>query len=413
VIHLFRAGRWYESLDSSPVRDGSGWRVCLAPEIILRDDARRRPERRATVPDRRAIVERAVELFRFGTVRIGGVGAQSAGAFEAAMREVAGLPAALTRRWGALLAGAVRALPDARPDAGPDGGLGAGLDAGPVAGLDGGPGRGPGAGTHPGLAADTLVWLPGNTFTCLEAVAEAALAGGTVWVRPSRREPVSAARFVAAMLAAGWPPERIGFYPTRTELLPVMARLTDRQIVYGGAGLVAAAPAGPGLTVRGPGRGCAVVPAGADPGATAEWLAGLIAADSGRFCRNVCTVGCLGDPAPVAAALGGQLDGIRLTPPDPRWPQASVPPAEAERAAAVVHRGLRSGDAVVTTRELIVNGDETFLAPTLVRVSWAPDHPLLGRELGFPFAGIVGVSPDQAAGLTQASRFVHALAVPS
>lgn len=378
MIQLFRAGRWYESLDSTPVCDGSGWRLCLAPEIILRDDARRRPERLA-VADRRAIVEHAVELFRFGTVQIGGIGAQPAGDFETAMRELAGLPVALTRRWGELLAGAVRALPDAGP---------------PV--------------------ADTLVWLPGNTFTCLEAVADAALAGGTVWVRPSRREPLSAARFVAALLAAGWPAERIGFYPTRTELLPVLARLTDRQLVYGGAGLVAAAPAGPGLTVRGPGRGCAVVAADADPAATARWLVELVAADSGRFCRNVRTVACLGDPAPVAAALGGLLDGIRLTPPDPRWPQASVRPAEAERAAAAVRRGLRPGDAVVTTRELVVNGSgETFLAPTLVRVSWAPDHPLLGRELVFPFAGIVGVSRERAAALAARSQFVHTAAVPS
>lgn len=370
MIQLFRIGRWYESLNSAPVCESSDLRVCLAPEIILRDDARRRPPCHA-VPESRAIVEHAVELFRFGTVRIGGIGAQSAEAFETSMREVAGLPAVLTRRWGALLADAVRALPDT------------------------------------GSKANTLVWLPSNTFTCLEAVAEAALAGGTVWVRPSRREPVSAARLVGALLAAGWPADRIGFYPTLTELLAVLVLLTDRQLVYGGAGLATHAPDSSEFTVRGPGCGCAVVLANADPAATADQLAELIAADSGRFCRNVCTVACLGDPAPLAATLGELLDGIRLTPPDPRWPQASCSPTEAARAAAVVRCGLRSGDAVVTTREVIVTGDETFLAPTLARVNWAPDHPLLGCELAFPFAGIVGVSTDQAARLTAASQFVY------
>src|SRR5207244_759100 len=104
---------------------------------------------------------------------------------------------------------------------------------------------------HPAI---TLVALPGNTFTCLESVCEAVLAGGAVWVRPSTREPLSALRLVSALLQAGWPGELLGFYPTAQGLLRSLVAVTDRQVVYGGAGVCAALRDIPTATLHGPMR---------------------------------------------------------------------------------------------------------------------------------------------------------------
>ena len=377
MIQLFRSGRWYESLDTEEVSGGP--RICLAPEIMLRDDARKAPTGvlRMDSAERRAILRRAITLFRDGAPDIGGLGPQDPTEFATALGEIAGLPAALVRRWCELLAADVEDLAETVPD-----------------------------------GASTLVWLPGNTFTCLVAVAEAVLRGATVVVRPSGREPLSAARFVAALLEAGWPAERICFYPTRTGALDTLIRATDRQIVYGGSAVAAAVSTVDNVDLRGPGRACAVVEPDADPDGTATWLVDLVAANSGRFCTNVCTVACLGDPAPLATRLGELLDGIELTPTDARWPVGWVGERVAERTADFVGRGMSAADHRLTRRELVVRaGGRTFLTPTLLRLPSAAGHPLAACELPFPFASLIAVDEPAARRLTQRSRFVYTTGV--
>lgn len=186
VLPLLRAGRWYRSMDTVPVPGGP--LLSLAPEILVRDDAARLRARRAatTVPSRARRLEllrEAVALFRHGRVPVESLGVQGPGEFEEAMRATAGLPPALVRRWSAMLGARLEELAEESADAHDTGGL-------------------------------TLVSLPANTFTCLEGVLEAALSGAAVWIRPSRREPLSSARLVGALLSAGWPPETLGYYPS-------------------------------------------------------------------------------------------------------------------------------------------------------------------------------------------------------
>jgi hypothetical protein len=332
------------------------------------------------------LLAEAVALFAYGTVELGPLGAQSAEGFRAAMRDVAGLPTALTDRWCALLSDAVAAL------------------------------------APPGAAVRrTLVMLPANTFTCLEAVCEAVLGGEEVWIRPSRREPVSALRFAAALLQSGWPGLALTFYPCGTDALAALLAATDRHIVFGGEEIstLLSDPRGPRhreLDLRGAGRGCALVPADADPHAAAAWLTPLIAADGGRFCKNVRTVLCAGDPGPVADALAGRLDAISLLTVDPRYPQASVAPALAQGYARFTVQHTRPGDQRVTTRELPHWRDEraTLLAPTLLRLAdpgppTAP-HPLLACELPFPFASICAADDVLSQAVASRSRFVYRMA---
>ncbi|HEU5474340.1 MAG TPA: aldehyde dehydrogenase family protein [Actinophytocola sp.] len=372
VLRCFRGGRWYESADTTAVV--GGLRVCLAPEIMLRGDARKAPAGplRMAGAARREILRRAVSSFRDGAPVVGGIGAQDPAGFAASLGEIVGLPESLVWRWCDLLAASIAELAEVAPD------------------------------RH-----STLVWLPGNTFTCLVAVAEAVLRGSVVVVRPSNREPLSSARFVAALLDAGWPADRIRFCPTETAMLDPLIRLTDRQIVYGGETVGAAVSDVSTVEFRGPGRACAIVAADTDPDHTAAWLAGLVAADSGRFCTNVCTIACLGDPAALTNRLGALLDGIELAA-DPRWPVGWVSERTADRTADFVAGRTTAADRRLTTRELVVHsGGRTFLAPTLLRLPSPAGHPLAGCELPFPFASVVAADEPAVQRLVARSRFVY------
>jgi hypothetical protein len=367
-------------MDTVPVPGAAP--LCLAPEIIIRDDAARlkrgagkgpggRPlPKGSAMPDRDRrldLLREAVDLFRFGRVPVEGLGVQDPGDFAASMGAVAGLPPALVRRWSDLLGARLSELaPEER------GGL-------------------------------TLVSLPANTFTCLEAVLEAALSGAAVWVRPSRREPLSSARLIGALLSVGWPAETLGYYPTAPRTLHALIQSSDHQIVYGGDDLAAElsrrAAGPPSLELRGPGRACVIVDEPPDP----EWLAGRIAQDAGRFCTSTCVVACLRGTEPLGRRVAEVLDGVSLDPPDPRWPQASWPEPDAERMAAFVMDRLTPGGRLLTERPLLSDG---FLAPALVEVD-DPGHPLAGVELPFPFAVIVATDRAGALGLAARSRFVH------
>ncbi|MEV0440242.1 hypothetical protein AB0I84_28395 [Streptomyces spectabilis] len=389
ALSAFRRGAWQESLDTADLPGSPARRLALVPEIVAHADRRWWRAARTALPapaDRRGRIRAALELFAHGTVTVGGLGPQSAAAFRAALWESAGLPGPLVERWCALLSEgfARRDVPDA------DGAL-------------------------------ALVALPGNTFTCLDSVLDQAERSAAVWVRPSRREPLSAARLVAALLAADWPAERIGLYPTDQRTLHGLVKLTDRHVVYGGAGLAASMRDAPTLTLHGPGRGCALVPAGLPVDDAVAWLLPLVAADSGRFCRNVRTVVCLdADPEPVAKALAAALDGLHPgSAPDPAapdWPLTAFrDPGEAERAAAHVRTRLRAGDRLLTREPTVVRGTggDVFVRPHLVlldgRFGTAADvaHPLVGHEVPFPFAAVLGATADAARAIADDSLFVH------
>ncbi len=378
TLALFRRGHWYESLDTTEVSADGRLRIGLAPPIMLTDDARWLHRALSDQPPvggpdrRREILARAVTAFTHGTVSIGGLGAQTPEDFREVLWAVAGLPSALVERWSAMLR--------------------ARLDH-----------------TVPSTGGLTLVSLPGNTFTCLEGVFEAVLGAEAVWIRPSRREPVSAARFTAALLEAGWPAERLGLYPTRLDALATLVTSSARQIVYGGDSVVARFRDIATMSLRGPGRGCAIVAADTDPERAAAWLCDLIASDTGRFCKNVCTIICLGPAEPVIERLAELLDGITLHPADIRWPVAACPhPAVAAGAAGAITAGLRPGDRVITQRPTVVSvGDVSFLAPTLVRLADPVGHPLVGCELPFPFAVLTHADPVQVEAITDGSLFVY------
>ncbi|MGW6532313.1 hypothetical protein [Streptomyces venezuelae] len=395
TISAFRRGEWRTSLDRAPLPGPAGRELALVPEIVADADRRWWDSGLPGLPlltGRRELLLTALELFAGDTLTVGGVGEQSGEAFRAALWESAGLPGPLVDRWCVMLRDGVLKKDDA-PE--PDGAL-------------------------------ALVALPGNTFTCLAAVCDQAERSAGVWLRPSRREPLSAARLVAALLAAGWPRARLGFYPGEQRSLHGLLRLTDRHVVYGGAGLAASVRSSPALTLHGPGRGCALVPPDMPTDDAVAWLLPLIAADSGRFCSNVRTVVCEKPDAAAALAtsLAAALDAL---PPDGAWPLTAFrEPGAAERVTRGVRDRLRPGDRVLTRRPAVLHGaaGDVYALPHLVLLeghltsptpgAQAPDatdtsatHPLIGHEVPFPFAAVLSASPRAADAIIAESLFVY------
>ena len=101
VLSAYRRGDWQPSLDTAPLPGATRARLALVPHIVAHSDRRWWDGIRADLPPlsgRRELVLSALELFRHGTVTIGGIGPQSADAFRAALWESAGLPGPLVEQ---------------------------------------------------------------------------------------------------------------------------------------------------------------------------------------------------------------------------------------------------------------------------------------------------------------------------
>ncbi|WP_030786076.1 hypothetical protein [Streptomyces sp. NRRL S-920] len=398
MLSAFRRGEWRTSLDTAalPGAAGSAYGLALVPEIVSHADRDWWDGTRTELPPfvgRRDLLLAAVELFARGRVFVGGLGEQDADDFRALVWETAGLPGPLVDRWCGLLRDGLLKRGEAPV---PDGRL-------------------------------SLVSLPGNTFTCLNSVLDQAERSAAVWVRPSRREPYSAARLVAALLAVGWPAARIGLYPTDRRGLHGLLKRTERQTVYGGADLAASVRDSPALTLHGPGRGCALVPADMPVEQAVAWLLPLVAGDSGRFCTNVRTVICADreQSSALAVPLAAALDALPPAPGGPDWPLTVFrEPQAAHRALRSVHDRMRPGDRMLTRRDPIalVDGSPCVL-PRLVLlqepvrecvrehvrgcVQEYACHPLVGHEVLFPCAAVLHAAPDAVRTITAESLFVH------
>jgi aldehyde dehydrogenase family protein len=381
-VPLFRRGLWYRSLDLTPVAHARG-ALALAPAILVRDDlawlGRTLPRVAAPPVARRArLLREALGRFRTGRAEIGGLGAQSSADFAAALRNIVGLPPVLTSRWSTILLAQLETL-IARPSAGTE------------------------------VDALVLVSLPSNTFLCLEAGLAAALSGKAVWLRPSSREPLAAARLIACLLAAGWPPERLGYYPSSRDVLTDLVRGANQSVLFGGNEIQRAFGRESGVEVRGPGRACAIVDVVGGVESTAEWLLERVAGNGGRLCTNVGTIVCVESPFEIGLALARRLDELPLAGAEADyWPVPSWPnPELADRVAHWIEERLRPGDLWLTRRPIrqIADG-RAVLAPGLVSLAKPFGHPLIGVEVPFPFAVLAAASRADAARLTERSRFV-------
>ncbi|MFJ3927273.1 aldehyde dehydrogenase family protein [Streptomyces sp. NPDC090022] len=215
---------------------------------------------------------------------------------------------------------------------------------------------------------------------------EALALGYRVAVRPSRREPFTPYRLVAALRAAGFGADHIAYLPTDHAEADTLLRAADRSLVYGGEDVVRKYGGDPRILLQGPGRTKILITADTDWRAHLDTITASVAAHGGTGCVNTTAVLVEGDPAPLADALAGRLAALPALPPEDDAAVLPVQPAAAARAveahlfaqAAGSHAHL-GGDGVAAD----LGDGSAALRPAVHRLERS-DAPQAGVELPFP-----------------------------
>ncbi|MFD5015250.1 aldehyde dehydrogenase family protein [Streptomyces chartreusis] len=229
------------------------------------------------------------------------------------------------------------------------------------------------AGNHPGVHA---LWL------------EALALGYRVVVRPSRREPFTPHRLVAALREAGFGADHIALTPTDHTVADTVVAGADLALVYGGDDVVRKYAGHSTVLPQGPGRAKILV-TGGDWRVHLDTIVDSVADEGGTACVNATAVLVEGGPdeaAAVADALAERLAAIPSLP--PQYPEAVLPVQPLAAARAIEGYLLRSagsatahlgGDGVVDD----LGDGSAVLRPAVFRLDRA-DAPQTGVELGFP-----------------------------
>ncbi|MFE6940661.1 aldehyde dehydrogenase family protein [Streptomyces chartreusis] len=229
------------------------------------------------------------------------------------------------------------------------------------------------AGNHAGVHA---LWL------------EALALGYRVVVRPSRREPFTPHRLVAALREAGFGADHIALTPTDHTVADTVVAGADLALVYGGDDVVRKYAGHSTVLPQGPGRAKILV-TGGDWRAHLDTIVDSVADEGGTACVNATAVLVEGGPdeaAAVADALAERLAAIPSLP--PQHPEAVLPVQPLAAARAIEGYLLRSagsatahlgGDGVVDD----LGDGSAVLRPAVFRLDRA-DAPQTGVELGFP-----------------------------
>jgi len=380
TIPLFRRGASYVSYDKHPLgmELDPPVNICMAPWILLKQDVSWIHTTLSQLPPlpspkaQRRIITNALISFSSGIVEVPGIGPQSPEDFFDLMNNVAGLPAKLVNQWLELLPTAYEQEAQSIVY---EGGI-------------------------------NLVSLPKNTFLCLTTVLTGLLSSDIVWIRPSRSEPFAAARLLGALIEAGWPAERLGFYPTSHDSLSRAVNWIDRATLFGNYTPQEITDAPTHIQMKGAGRTRVLVGKNVDTEQAASWLSHAIAGNGGRFCTNVGTILCEGDIEPLASSLAKRLDDIDLSESSP-FPQSHPslvfnPPSLDQWIQSQMQRG----DRKYTMRSLEIAGK---FAPCLIALANTQDHPLIGAELPLSFASITSASETQFASLCHDAAFIYLL----
>lgn len=401
TIHLpiLRLGQPYRSLDTIRLSlSDRTLEVSIANAGLIRRDLRNLPQaaaalRKVPCATLAARCEHAAELFLHGDLPWGdGAEKQSPADYVTALSQLTGLPHSLGRlnmgkvhaamaNIRAVLRGLTRGLPPELFDEGfvrQDGidvnffpqttGLGVLLPS-----------------NSPGVNS---LWLPGPVMKV------------PVVLKPGREDPLTPFRIIQSLLAAGFPREAFGFYPTTHEGGDAVLFGTGRAIAFGNDTTLQKYAPYRHIQVHGSGRSKILV--GDDrAGAWEQHLDVMvqsIAANGGRSCINASSVLISRDRDALADALARRLAAIEPLPRD--HPDALLcgfaSPTTGRAIDEHIEELLKVPGAVDVTaryrtgRRLVEIHGQTFLRPTLVSCD-DPGHPLANTEFLFPYASVLEV----------------------
>jgi acyl-CoA reductase-like NAD-dependent aldehyde dehydrogenase len=214
-------------------------------------------------------------------------------------------------------------------------------------------------------------------------------------LKPGREEPWTPLRMIQSFIAAGFPREAFGFYPTDHGGAGTLLQNVDRAMLFGDASTTKAYKNDPRVELHGPGYSKVIL--GDD--AADEWekyvnlIVTSIAANGGRSCINASGVWTPRNADKIADAVAKKLAAVRALPADDPNAQlaAFANPAMPQRINAMIDGSL-PGAMDLTEKHrgsprLVTTGRCTYMLPTILHCD--RDHPLANKEFLFPFAAVV------------------------
>jgi acyl-CoA reductase-like NAD-dependent aldehyde dehydrogenase len=248
--------------------------------------------------------------------------------------------------------------------------------------------------------------LPSNSPGVHSLWAPAVALKTPIALKPGREEPWTPFRMIQAFIAAGFPKEVFGFYPTDHAGAGALLQAVDRAMLFGDAATTKAWAHDPRIELHGPGYSKVIL--GDDVADDFEKhldvIAGSIAANGGRSCINASGVWTPRNGDAIAAALAKKLATIQALPADDPDAQiaAFANPAMAEKINASIDAALQTPGATDVSQQarggtprLVQRGRLAWLLPTIIRCD--REHPLAGKEFLFPFAAVVECPTDEMA----------------
>jgi hypothetical protein len=405
-IPALRAGKYYDSLDKSEVKDfRSGEVKGMVSQVnagAVRKDLRRLCEARAalkkfTTTQLIRICAQAGDEFLNGSLPLGtGERTQSAQDYIETLSATSGLPHVMVRHnmtkihyalthMGSILNGLTR-----------------GLD---LTILDKGAGRQAGVPLcfYPTTQALGVV-MPSNSPAVNSLWLPAVALRIPVIIKPGKDEPWTPFRLVQAFIAAGCPAEAFGFYPTDHEGAAAILHLCQRALLFGDQSTTQQYAGNRGIEIHGPGYSKILI--GDDQ--IERWpefldlMVSSISDNGGRSCVNASAIVVPKYAEEISEAVARKLGSLDPTALNDNHARLSgfANPKMAESIDAAIEQGLKTARVTEVTasyrkgpRKVLFEGG-TYLRPTIVRCdSFA--HPLANREFLFPFASVVQVPQKQ------------------
>ena len=253
--------------------------------------------------------------------------------------------------------------------------------------------------------ADALgVSLPSNAPAVNSLWLPAPVLKIPVLLKPGREDPFTPLRIVQSLIAAGFPKEAFGFYPTTHEGGDTILMSCGRGIAFGSDATVRKYAGFPSIQVHGTGRSKILI--GDDYlGKWAdhtETLVESISANGGRSCINTSAILVPSGRDELADAVARDLAAIEPLTRD-HEEALLCGFSNTEWAGSIndlIDEHLKvEGAEDVTARyrsgsRLVEMHGQTYLRPTLISCA-DPGHPLANTEFMFPFASVTEMPQSQ------------------
>jgi acyl-CoA reductase-like NAD-dependent aldehyde dehydrogenase len=216
--------------------------------------------------------------------------------------------------------------------------------------------------------------------------------GYRVAVRPSRREPFTGQRLIAALRESGFRADDVSYLPTDYPGADEIIRAADLAMVYGGQDVVDRYGTDPRVWVNGPGRAKILVTAEQDWHEHLDLIVESICTFGGTACVNTTAVLYEGDATALAEAIAERLSALVTLPiTDEGAGLPVVSTATAHSIAEFLGARAAGTTSLLGADQVVADfGDGTAALRPAVHLLAAPDPARLNTELAFP---CVWVSP--------------------